>query len=101
LGNPNASAATPDEAIAPIEPDRDIVLVIGDRRLRVFCRLRERPGRGAVPVVVLTTCDLTPERRRRGANEVLNEASISLCDLTKKQRAIAPTLRERIVPPAA
>ncbi len=63
-------------------------------------RLRERPGCGAVPVVVLTALDLTTDDRRRlrGANQVLNKGRISLNELTEKLRAIRPSALER--PPA-
>ena len=49
-------------------------------------RLRERPGCGTVPVVVLTSLSLTMEDRRRlrGANQVLNKGNVSLDELTRK-----------------
>ncbi|MGI3777254.1 MAG: response regulator [Janthinobacterium lividum] len=49
-------------------------------------RLRERPGCGTVPVVVLTSLSLTLEDRRRlrGANQVLNKGNVSLDELTRK-----------------
>ena len=53
-------------------------------------QLRELPGCGTVPVVVLTALDLTMEDRRRlrGANQVLNKGSVSLNELTEKLRRI-------------
>ncbi len=53
-------------------------------------QLREQPGCGTVPVVVLTVSDLTMEDRRRlrGANQVLNKRTISLNELTEKLRRI-------------
>ncbi len=53
-------------------------------------RLRERPGCGTVPVVVLTSLSLTPEDRRRlrGANQVLSKGSVSLDELTRKLLAL-------------
>ena len=52
--------------------------------------LRQQPGCGTVPVVVLTVLDLTMEDRRklRGASQVLNKGSISLNELTEKLRQI-------------
>ncbi|MGI3779739.1 MAG: response regulator, partial [Janthinobacterium lividum] len=49
-------------------------------------RLRERPGCGTVPVVVLTSLSLTPEDRRRlrGANQILSKGAVSLDELTRK-----------------
>ncbi len=49
-------------------------------------RLRERPGCGTVPVVVLTSLSLTMDDRRRlrGANQVLNKGNVSLDELTRK-----------------
>ena len=54
-------------------------------------RLREQPGCGTVPVVVLTVLDLSLEDRRRlrGANQVLNKGSVSLRELTAKLGAIS------------
>ncbi len=54
-------------------------------------RLREQPGCGTVPVVVLTVLDLSLEDRRRlrGANQVLNKGSVSLNELTAKLSAIS------------
>ncbi len=53
-------------------------------------RLRERPGCGTVPVVVLTSLSLTSEDRRRlrGANQVLSKGSVSLDELTRKLLAL-------------
>ncbi len=53
-------------------------------------RLRERPGCGTVPVVVLTSLSLTLDDRRRlrGANQVLNKGSVSLDELTRKLLAL-------------
>ncbi len=53
-------------------------------------RLRQRPGCGTVPVVVLTSLSLTLEDRRRlrGANQVLNKGSVSLDELTRKLLAL-------------
>ncbi len=52
--------------------------------------LRSRPGCEAIPVVVLTALDLTPEDRRRlrGANQVLNKGDTSLQDLAEKLRGL-------------
>ena len=53
-------------------------------------RLRERPGCGTVPVLVLTSLSLTLEDRRRlrGANQILNKGSVSLDELTRKLLAL-------------
>ena len=55
-----------------------------------LAELRNRPGCGAIPVVVLTAMDLTPEDRRRlrGANQVLNKGDLSLRDLAEKLRQL-------------
>ncbi len=52
--------------------------------------LRERPGCGTVPVVVLSAKDLTMDDRRRlrGADQVLNKSSISLNELAEKLRTL-------------
>ncbi|MDP9097281.1 MAG: response regulator, partial [Pseudomonadota bacterium] len=52
--------------------------------------LRERPGCGTVPVVVLSAKDLTLDDRRRlrGADQVLNKSSTSLNELANKLRTI-------------
>ncbi|MGI4798706.1 MAG: response regulator [Janthinobacterium lividum] len=52
--------------------------------------LRERPGCGTVPVVVLSAKDLTLDDRRRlrGADQVLNKSSISLNELADKLRTL-------------
>ena len=52
--------------------------------------LRERPGCGDIPVVVLTALDLTAEDRRRlrGANQVLNKGSTNMRDVAEKLRRL-------------
>ncbi len=52
--------------------------------------LRDRPGCGSVPVVVLTALDLTADDRRRlrGANQVLNKGSTSMLALAEKLRRL-------------
>ena len=53
-------------------------------------RLREQPGCGTIPVIVLTALSLSLDDRRklRGANQVLNKGSISLNELMEKLRGI-------------
>ena len=61
--------------------------------------LRERPGCGTVPVIVLTAKDLTLDDRRRlrGANQVLNKGSVSLNELVERLHKLevltGPTLQ--------
>ena len=54
-------------------------------------RLREMPGCGTVPVVVLTALDLSLDDRRRlrGATQVLNKGSTSLNELVGKLRGLS------------
>lgn len=67
--------------------DLDMPVMDGFEFLR---RLRDKPGCGTVPVVVLTALDLTLDDRRRlrGANQVLNKGSMSLGELVEKLRGI-------------
>ena len=52
--------------------------------------LRDRPGCGTVPVVVLSAKDLTLDDRRRlrGADQVLNKSSTSLNELANRLRTM-------------
>ena len=53
-------------------------------------QLREEPGCGTIPVIVLSALSLSLDDRRRlrGASQVLNKGSISLNELTEKLRNI-------------
>jgi CheY-like chemotaxis protein len=55
-------------------------------------QLRDRPGCGDIPVVVLTARDLSADDRRRleSADGVFSMGSASLTDITKELRALAP-----------
>ena len=59
----------------------------------VLKRLRRRPDRGLVPVMVLTARDVTPEERAcldRQADRVISEGSLSLPDLARALRGLMP-----------
>ncbi len=53
-------------------------------------QLRRHPGGAAVPVIVLTAMDLTPQDRirLRGASQVLNKGDVSLRELAEKLRQL-------------
>ncbi|MCW6507981.1 response regulator [Lichenifustis flavocetrariae] len=58
--------------------------------------LRERPGCRDVPVVVLTARDLTAGDRDRleGADRIFSKGQVSLTDITRELRALAPPQSE-------